>query len=33
MPPSSDDLPGKKPPERKPRRGGGKRKPGEQSGW
>ena len=32
MPPSSDDLPGKKPPERKPRRGGGKRKPGKQPG-
>ena len=28
MPPSTDDLPGKKPPERKPRRGG--RKPGKQ---
>ena len=32
MPPSSDDLPGKKPPERKPWRGGGKRKPGKQPG-
>ena len=32
MPPSSDDLPGKKPPERKPRRGGGQRKPGKQPG-
>jgi hypothetical protein len=31
MPPSSDDLPGKKPPERKPRRGGGRR-PGKQPG-
>jgi transposase len=31
MPPSADDLPGKKPPERKPRRGGG-RKPGKQPG-
>jgi len=31
MPPSTDDLPGKKPPERKPRRGGG-RKPGKQPG-
>jgi transposase len=30
MPPSTDDLPGKKPPERKPRRGG--RKPGKQPG-
>ncbi len=32
MPPGSDDLPGKKPPERKPRRGGGQRKPGKQPG-
>src|SRR5712691_2387027 len=33
MPPSTDDLPGKKPPERKVRRsGGGKRKPGKQPG-
>jgi len=32
MPPSADDLPGKKPPERKPRRGGGGRKPGKQPG-
>ena len=31
MPPSTDDLPGKKPPERKPRRGGGRR-PGKQPG-
>jgi hypothetical protein len=31
MPPSTDDLPGKKPPERKPRRGGGGR-PGKQRG-
>jgi transposase len=31
MPPSTDDLPGKKPPERKPSRGGG-RKPGKQPG-
>ncbi len=31
MPPSADDLPGKKPPERKPRRGGGSR-PGKQPG-
>jgi transposase len=31
MPPSTDDLPGKKPPERRPRRGGG-RKPGKQPG-
>jgi hypothetical protein len=30
MPPSADDLPGRKPPERKPRRGG--RKPGKQPG-
>ncbi|MGN1286849.1 MAG: aromatic-ring-hydroxylating dioxygenase subunit beta, partial [Bradyrhizobium sp.] len=29
MPPSADDLPGKKPPERRPRRGAG-RKPGKQ---
>ncbi len=31
MPPSADDLPGKKPPERKPRRGSGGR-PGKQRG-
>jgi hypothetical protein len=31
MPPSTDDLPGKKPPSAKPRRGGG-RKPGKQPG-
>ena len=31
MPPSTDDLPGKKPPERRPRRGGG-RGPGKQPG-
>ena len=31
MPPSTDDLPGKKPPERTARRGGG-RKPGKQPG-
>ena len=31
MPPSTDDLPRKKPPERKPRRGGGRR-PGKQPG-
>ena len=31
MPPSTDDLPGKKPPERRPRRGGGRR-PGKQPG-
>ena len=31
MPPSTDDLPGKKPPEREARRGGG-RKPGKQPG-
>ena len=31
MPPSADDLPGKKPPERKPQRGSG-RKPGKQRG-
>jgi transposase len=31
MPPSTDDLPGKKPPERRPRRGGGS-KPGKQPG-
>ena len=31
MAPSTDDLPGKKPPERKPRGGGG-RKPGKQPG-
>ena len=32
MPPSTDDLPGKKPPERETRRGGKKRKPGKQPG-
>jgi transposase len=32
MPPSADDLPGRKPPRDKPRRGGGKRKPGKQPG-
>ena len=34
MPPSTDDLPGKKPPAGKPRRGpgGGKRRPGKQPG-
>jgi transposase len=32
MPPSSDDLPGKKPPERGTRQGGMKRKPGKQPG-
>jgi transposase len=31
MPPSADDLPGKKPPQRKPARGGGRR-PGKQPG-
>ena len=31
MPPGTDDLPGKKPPERRPRRGGG-RGPGKQPG-
>src|SRR5260370_18014932 len=31
MPPSADDLPGKKPPEPRPRRGGG-RTPGKQRG-
>ena len=31
MPPSTDDLPGKEPPERRARRGGG-RKPGKQPG-
>ena len=31
MPPGTDDLPGKKPPERNARRGGG-RKPGRQPG-
>ena len=31
MPPGTDDLPGKKPPERNARRGGG-RKPGKQPG-
>ncbi len=31
MPPSADDLPGKKPPEPRPRRGGGRR-PGKQRG-
>jgi transposase len=32
MPPSTDDLPGKKPPEREARRGGGGRRPGKQPG-
>jgi transposase len=32
MPPSTDDLPGKKPPERGTRRGGARRKPGKQPG-
>ena len=32
MPPSTDDLPGKKPPERGARQGGMRRKPGEQPG-
>ena len=32
MPPSADDLPGKKPPQRKPGRGGQKRRPGKQPG-
>jgi transposase len=32
MPPSSDDLPGKKPPERRTRQGEMKRKPGKQPG-
>src|SRR5512135_8094 len=32
MPPSTDDLPGKKPPERRTRQGGMKRKPGKQPG-
>ena len=32
MPPSSDDLPGKKPPQRKARGGGKRRKPGKQPG-
>jgi transposase len=32
MPPSADDLPGRKPPREKPRRGAGKRKPGKQPG-
>ena len=32
MPPSTDDLPGKKPPERRPRQGGMRRKPGKQPG-
>jgi transposase len=32
MPPSTDDLPGKKPPERSTRQGGMKRKPGKQPG-
>lgn len=32
MPPSVDDLPGKKPPERRTRQGGMKRKPGKQPG-
>ncbi len=32
MPPSADDLPGKKPPQREGRPGGKKRKPGKQRG-
>ena len=32
MPPSTDDLPGKKPAERRTRQGGMKRKPGKQPG-
>ncbi len=32
MPPSADDLPGRKPPRAKPQRGGPKRKPGGQPG-
>jgi transposase len=32
MPPSTDDLPGKKPPAAKPQRGGKKRRPGKQPG-
>ena len=32
MPPSTDDLPGKKPPERRARQGGMRRKPGKQPG-
>jgi transposase len=32
MPPSSDDLPGRKPPERKGGRGGARRRPGKQPG-
>ena len=32
MPPSADDMPGRKPPRDKPRRGSGKRKPGKQPG-
>src|SRR5207247_827677 len=32
MPPSTDDLPGKNPPERRTRQGGMKRKPGKQPG-
>jgi transposase len=32
MPPSTDDLPGKKPPAEKPGPGGGKRRPGKQPG-
>ncbi len=32
MPPSADDLPGRKAPQDKPRRGTGKRKPGKQPG-
>jgi transposase len=32
MPPSSDDLPGKKPPQRRARQGGTKRRPGKQPG-
>jgi hypothetical protein len=31
MPPSTDDLPGKKPPERRPRRGGGRRSGKQQA--
>lgn len=30
MPPSADDLPGRRPPQDKPRRGAGKRNPGKQ---
>ena len=32
MPPSTDDLPGRTPPERKPRHGAGSGKPGKQRG-